>query len=64
MTLSLSSKEISFSVTSLVWPVPYGTLSSEEVVDPLTHQDNNAPLRMQGACLPSYYAWTSQDVDT
>jgi hypothetical protein len=27
-------------VTSLVWPVPIGTLSVEEVVDPVTHRDH------------------------
>ncbi len=50
-------------MTSPVWPAPCGTLSIEEVVDPLTHQDH-MHLTVQGACLPYYYAWTSQGVDT
>ena len=33
------------------------------VVDPMTDSDNKHQS-MPGACLPYYYAWTSQDVDT
>ena len=60
----LDETPMNFSATSPVWPVPCGALSIEEVVDPLTRRDHMQPLRMHGACLPYYYAWTGQDVDT
>ncbi len=36
----IPSRVMSFSVNSQVWPVPCGTLSLKEVVDPLTRRDH------------------------
>src|SRR5260370_31293213 len=40
VTLFSPKKGRSFSANSPVWPIPPGTLSLEEVVDPLTRQDH------------------------